>query len=144
MVQLSQPYMTTGKITCVCLVTQSCQTLCDTMDCSLSGSSVHGDSSGRNIEVGYHALLQGTFPTQESNLGPPHCRLILYHLNHRGSPSFDCIQFVSKVMSLLFYIMSRFVISFLQRSKHLLISWLQSPSIVNLEPKEIKSVTLES
>ena len=43
--------------------------------------------------------------------------------------------FVGKVMSLLFNIMSRFVITFLPRSKHLLISWLQSPSAVILEPK---------
>ena len=45
--------------------------------------------------------------------------------------------FVSKVMSLLFKILSRFVIAFLPRSKHLLISWLQSPSVVILEPKKI-------
>ena len=49
---------------------------------------------------------------------------------------------VGKVMSLLFNMLSRFVIDFLQRSKHLLISWLQSPSTVNLEPKKIKSVTV--
>ena len=50
--------------------------------------------------------------------------------------------FVGKVMSLLFNMLSRFVIAFLPRSKHLLISWLQSPSAVILEPKEIKSVTV--
>ena len=49
--------------------------------------------------------------------------------------------FVSKVMSLVFNTLSRFVIVFLPRSKHLLISWLQSPSAVILEPKKIKSVT---
>ena len=43
-------------------------------------------------------------------------------------------------MSLLFNILSRFVIAFLPRSKHLLISWLQSPSTVILEPKKVKSV----
>ena len=47
--------------------------------------------------------------------------------------------FVSKVMSLLFNTLSRLVIAFLPRSKHLLISWLQSPSTVILEPKKIKS-----
>ena len=51
------------------------------------------------------------------------------------------LTFVSKVMSLLFN-MSRLVIAFLSRSKHLLISWLQSPSAVILEPKRIKSVTV--
>ena len=49
---------------------------------------------------------------------------------------------VSKVMSLLFNMLSRLVIAFLPRSKHLLISWLQSPSAVILESKKIKSVTV--
>ena len=46
--------------------------------------------------------------------------------------------FVSKVMSLLYNMLSRFVIGFLPRSKRLLISWLQSPSALILEPKKIK------
>ena len=50
--------------------------------------------------------------------------------------------FVGKMMSLLFNMLSRFVIAFLPRSKCLLISWLQSPSTVILEPKKIKSVTV--
>ena len=50
--------------------------------------------------------------------------------------------FVSKVTSLLFNMLSRFVTAFLPRSKCLLISWLQSPSAVILEPKKIKSVTV--
>ena len=50
--------------------------------------------------------------------------------------------FVGKVMSLLFNMLSRLVITFLPRSKHLLISWLQSPSTVILEPKKIKSATV--
>ena len=49
---------------------------------------------------------------------------------------------VSKVMSLLFNVLCRLVITFLPRSKHLLISWLQSPSAVILEPKKIKSLTV--
>ena len=49
--------------------------------------------------------------------------------------------FVSKVISLVFNTLSRFVIVFLPRSKHLLSSWLQSPSAVILEPNKIKSVT---
>ena len=48
--------------------------------------------------------------------------------------------FVSKVMSLLFNMLSRLVIAFLPRSKHRLVSWLQSPSAVILEPPKIKSV----
>ena len=50
--------------------------------------------------------------------------------------------FVDKVMSLLFNMLSRLVITFLPRSKHLLISWLQSPSAVILEPQKIKSDTV--
>ena len=50
--------------------------------------------------------------------------------------------FVDKVMSLLFNMLSRLVITFLPRSKCLLISWLQSPSVVILEPKKIKSLTV--
>ena len=52
--------------------------------------------------------------------------------------------FVDKVMSLLFNMLSRLVITFLPRSKHLLISWLQSPSAVILEPKKIKSANVST
>ena len=52
------------------------------------------------------------------------------------------LSFVSKVMSLLFNMLSRFVTAFLPRSNYLLISWLQSPSAVILELKKIKSVTV--
>ena len=51
-------------------------------------------------------------------------------------------NFVGKVMLLLFDMLSRLVIAFLPRTKHLLISWLQSPSAVIWEPKKIKSVTV--
>ena len=51
----------------LCLVTQSCLTLCNTMDCTPPGSSVHGDSPGKNTGLGCHALLQGIFLTQGSN-----------------------------------------------------------------------------
>ena len=50
--------------------------------------------------------------------------------------------FVGKIMFLLFNMLSRLVITFLPRSKDLLISWLQSPSAVILEPKKIKSLTV--
>ena len=50
--------------------------------------------------------------------------------------------FVGKIMSLLFNMMSRVVIAFLPKSKHLLISWLKSPSAVILEPNKIKSLTI--
>ena len=66
----------------MCLVAQSCLTLCDPMDCSPPGSSVHGDSPGKNTGVGCHAFLQGIFPTQRSNPGILHCRRIFNHLSH--------------------------------------------------------------
>ena len=70
----------------LCLVAQSCLTLCDPVDYSPPGSSVHGDSTGKNTGVGCHALLQGISPTQGSNSGLPHCSQILYHLSYQGSP----------------------------------------------------------
>ena len=66
----------------LCLVVQSGPTLCDPMDCSPPGSSVHVDSPGKNTRVGHHALLWGIFPTQGSNPGLLHCRWI-YHLSYR-------------------------------------------------------------
>ena len=70
----------------MCLVAQSCLTLCDPMDCSPPGSSVHGDSPGKNIGVGCHALLQGIFLTQGSNLGLLHWQVGSLPLMPFGSP----------------------------------------------------------
>ena len=70
----------------LCLVTQLHLTLCNPLDCSPPGSSVHGDSLGRNTGVGCHSLLQGIFPTQGSNPGLLHCSQVLYHLSHQKSP----------------------------------------------------------
>ena len=62
-------------------VTQLCLTPCDHMNCSKPGSSVHGILQAR---VGIYSLLQGIFPTQESNLDLLHCRQILYQLSYQG------------------------------------------------------------
>ena len=70
----------------LCLVVQLCPTLCDPVDCSPPGSSIHGDPPGKNTGVGGHALLQGIFPTQGSNPGILHCRWIVYHLSNQESP----------------------------------------------------------
>ena len=69
---------------CLCLVTQSCPTLWDPVDCSLPGPSVHGILWARI--VGNHSLLHGIFPTQELNPGLLHCRRIICLLSHQGSP----------------------------------------------------------
>ena len=80
---------------------QSCPTLCDSIDCNPPHSSVHGESPGRNTGVGCHPLLQRIFPTQGLNPGLLHCRQVLYHLSHQGSPTknyaevFDCRELVS-------------------------------------------------
>ena len=109
------------------LITLSCLSLWDPMDCDPPGSSVHGVIWARTLEevitpfsgesswprdwtpvscnaggfftvratgeavkkntgVGSHSLFQGIFPTRESKLPLPHCRQILYHLSHKGSP----------------------------------------------------------
>ena len=67
----------------MCLVAQSCLTLCNPMDCNPPGSSVHCPSN--NTGVGCH-FLHGIFPTQGLNPSLPHCRQILYHLSHQRSP----------------------------------------------------------
>ena len=71
-------------------VTQSCLTLCNPIDFSLLGSSVHGIFQAIVLEWiaisfsnGSHFLLQGIFPTQGLNPGLPHCRQTLYHLSHQ-------------------------------------------------------------
>ena len=81
----------------LCLVTQLYPTLPDPMGYIPLGSSVHGDSPGKNTGVGCHALLQGIFPTQGTNPGLSHCRWILYHLNHQGSPRI--LEWVSEWVS---------------------------------------------
>ena len=67
-------------------VARSYPTLCNPMDCSPAGSSIHGNSPSKNTGMGCHALLQGIFPIQGSSPGLPHCRWIFYHLSHQGSP----------------------------------------------------------
>ena len=60
---------------CYCLLVLCCSVMsCEPMDYSLLGSSVHGESPGKNTGVGYRAFLQGIFPTQGSNPGLPHCK----------------------------------------------------------------------
>ena len=64
------------------------------------------------------------------------------YMTTRKTIAFTIRTFVGKMMSLLFNMVSRFVIAFLSRSKCLLISWLQSPSLVTLEPPKIKSANV--
>ena len=69
-----------------------CPLLCDPMDCNSPGSSVHGVLQARILEwvaILSHSFLQGIFLTKGSNPGLLHCRKILYHLSHQGSPVTD-------------------------------------------------------
>ena len=66
------------------------------MDCSLPGSSVHGDSPGKNTEVGCHALLQGVFPIQGSKPGLCIAGRFFYCLSHQESP-LDIIYLVDVI-----------------------------------------------
>ena len=83
----------------LCWITRSCLTLCNPIDCSPPCFSVHGDSPGKKTGVGCHVLRQRIFPTQGSNPGLPHCRLILYCLSHQGSPRI--LEWVAYPLSLL-------------------------------------------
>ena len=66
--EVSQRQICDKVYACMCAKSlQSCLTLCDPMDCSPPGSSVHGDSPGKSTRVYFHALLQGIFPTHGSN-----------------------------------------------------------------------------
>ena len=119
MIQLSDPYITTRNtiaLTAAAKLLQSCLTLCNPIDGSLPGSPVAGILQARTLE--WVVISFSIALTRQT--------------------------FVGKVMSLLFNMLSGLVIAFLLRSKHLLISWLQSLSSVILEPKEIKSVNVST
>ena len=74
-------------LTCAAVLSRSVVSpLYGPKDYSRPGSSVLGDSPGKNIGVDCHALLQRVSPTQGSNPGLPYCRRILYGLSHQGSP----------------------------------------------------------
>ena len=123
----------------VCLVTQLCLTLCNPMDCSLPGSSGHGDSPIKNTGVGCHALFQGIFPTLGSNPGLQHCRQILYHLNHQGSSRilewvahpFSRGSFRPRDQTRVSQIAGGFFIGWATREVHIYREWLQYSCLEN-------------
>ena len=82
---------------------QLCPTPCHPMDHSLL--LCPWDFSGKNTGVGCHALLQGIFLTQGLNPGLLHCRRILYHLSHLGSPSNNYLTIIHHENSTEFYLM---------------------------------------
>ena len=113
------------------------KTLESPMDCSVPGSSVHGIFQARVLEWG--AIDRPSILRRSA--------FFIVQLSHPYMTTGKTIAltrrtFVGKIMSLLFNMLSRLVITFLPRSKRLLISWLQSPSAVIVEPPKIKSVTV--
>ena len=102
------------------LVTQLCLTLCEPMDCSPPGFSVHGSLQARILErMPFHP--PGTFPTHGLNLGLPHCRQILYRLSHQGNPRLciwlinDKSLFICLLSSTLAYLRLSHVVRFYSR-----------------------------
>ena len=80
------PYQTYKLLYSNALVTQSCLTLCDPMDCSPSGSYVHGILQARILEC-VAMPPPGNLPNPGIQLESPALQKILYHLSHQGSPS---------------------------------------------------------
>ena len=119
---------------------------------SISISSEYSGLISFRIDWFNLLAVQGTLKSLPQNHSsnasiPGHSSFYMVQLSHLYITTGKTIAltiwtFVSKVMFLLFNMLFRFVIGFLPRSKHLLISWLQSPSAVILEPKKMKSVTV--
>ena len=108
--------------------------LCDPMDCSPAGSSVHEDSPGKNTGVGCHALLQEIFPTQGSNLGILHCRWILYHLSHQENLSGDWSSWIEFSQWCLLYF----------RSQMSPLNWISHPFLPGFVKVSISACPLPS
>ena len=92
-------------------------------------------------------VISNTTIQKHQSKAEEHSAFFMVQLSHPNTTIGKTIpltiqSFVSKVMSLLFNMLSRLVIAFLPRSKHLLTSWLQSPSTVILEPPKIKCLTV--
>ena len=73
---------------CACVVvTQSCQTLCNPIDCNPLGSSIHGILQTRILEWGFSILFSRvSYQPRDRSPGLLNCRQILYHLSYQGSP----------------------------------------------------------
>ena len=134
-------------------VTQSCPTLCDPMNRSTPGLPVHHQLL-EFTQTHVHRVSDAIQPSHPllSPSKPSILRcsaIFIVQLSHpyvtTGKPiALTRWTFVGKVKSLLLNMLSRLVITCLPRSKRLLISWLQSPSALILEPKKIKSDTVST
>ena len=121
---------------------------------SISPSNEYSGLLSFRIEWFYLLAVQGILKSllqyhSSKSLILQHSAFFMVQLSHPYMTTGKTIAltmwiFVSKVMSLLFNMLSKLVIAFLPRSKHLLISWLQSPSAVILELKKMKSDTVST
>ena len=94
------------SLSVLCVVAQSCLTLCDPMDCSPPGPSVHEDSPGKEYWSGLPCPPPGILPTQLSNSGLPLCRWILYLLSHQGNPK-SSIRIFLRALKLDIFLFSK-------------------------------------
>ena len=123
---------------------QSCSTLCDPIGGSPPGSAIPGILQAR-FDLAVQRTLKSLLQNHSSKSSIlQHSAFFIVQLSHPYMTTGKTIvltrqTFVGKVMSLLFNMLSMLVITFLPRSKHLLISWLQSPSAAILEPRKIVS-----
>ena len=76
------------------LVAKSCPTLCDPVDCSPQGSSIHGILQARILEWVAISFSRRSSPTQGLNQFLLHCRHIIYHLSHQGKPSYHIYIYI--------------------------------------------------
>ena len=88
----------------IIITCQSCPTLCNPMSTSFL---FPWNSPGKNTGMGSHSLLQGIFLTQGSNPGLLHCRQILYHLSHQGSPDYICCFIITYNVNIIIIYISR-------------------------------------
>ena len=124
---------------------QSCLILCNPMDCTLPGSSVHGIFQARILEwVAIPVFRGSSHPGIEPRSPALQADSLPAEPQVGKTLALTIWTFVGKVTSLFFNTLSRFVIVFLPKSKCLLISWLQSLSPLILKPKKIKSVTIST
>ena len=119
---------------------------------SISPSNEHPGLTSFRMDWLVLLAAQGTLKSSPTPSKPSilqHSAFLRIQLSHpymiaRKTITLTKWNFVGKVTSLLFNMLSRLVITFLPKSKHLLISWLQSPSAVILESQKIKSVTVST
>ena len=120
---------------CACLhakLLQSCLTLCNPMDCSPPGTSVHEILQARILEWVAISFSRGSSrPRDRTNLGLPHCRQMHYYLSHQGSPCYmgGTLKYQYPVAATIFFCSCRkyllqILVCMIQWREHRCLSWL--------------------